>query len=172
MRLSRLSSACLMACLVTLVACLPGESGDGEPVLSAACTVERVADGDTVTCSEGTRIRLIGIDAPELDQPPFGERSRVALEALLPPGESARVELDVEVRDDFGRTLAYLWAGDAMVNEAMIRQGWAMAFRIRPNVRYGDRFREAEQAASREAAGHWGTGGFACRPIEHRRGNC
>lgn len=172
MRLPRLSPACLIPCFVTLVACGRGRSVDREPVRSAACTVERVADGDTVTCTDGTRIRLIGIDAPELDQPPFGDRSRVALEALLPPGESARVELDVEARDDFGRTLAYLWHGDAMVNESMIRQGWAMAFRIRPNVRYRDRFRDAEQAARRETVGHWGTGGFACRPVEHRRGNC
>jgi micrococcal nuclease len=157
--------------LLNLTAC-PDDSLEHQPVFSAGCVIDRIADGDTVTCTDGTRIRLIGIDAPELDQPPFGEESRVALEALLPSGRSAGLELDVETRDDFGRTLAYLWDDETMINEAMIRQGWALAFTIRPNVRYEDRFRAAEGAAMQDGAGHWGTGGFACRPVEHRMGNC
>lgn len=157
--------------LTALTAC-PDDSLERQPTFSASCVIDRIADGDTVTCTDGTRIRLLGIDAPELDQVPFGDGSRVALEALLPSGRSARLELDVETRDDFGRTLAYLWDDETMINEAMIRQGWALAFVVRPNVRYEDRFRAAEEAAMRDGVGHWVTGGFGCRPVDHRLGNC
>lgn len=151
-----------------------GDDGrpDDQPVLATTCVVSRVADGDTVTCTDGVRIRLLGIDAPELDQSPFGDQSHAALKALLPTGRSARIELDVETRDDFGRTLAYLWVADSFINEAMVRQGWALTFTLAPNDRYEDRIRAAEEAAMQETVGHWGTGGFACRPVEHRRGNC
>ncbi len=142
------------------------------PPLDATCTVERVADGDTITCREGERIRIVGIDAPELDQPPFGVQSRDAFSRLAPPGTALGVELAADPRDDFDRTLAYLWDGDALLNEQMIRDGWAVVFLISPNVKYADRFRSAEEDAMRAGRGHWGSGGFVCRPVEHRRGRC
>lgn len=136
------------------------------------CTVERVADGDTISCRDGRRIRLVGIDAPELDQPPFGRQSRVALEQVIPPGTRLGVELAPDPVDAFGRTLAYLWDDRTMINELMVRRGWALAFVMRPNVRYAEALRVAEREARWQNVGHWGTGGFACRPVEHRRGTC
>jgi len=40
-------------------------------------------DGDTIECSRVGRIRLIGMDTPELSQAPFGARAADALEALI-----------------------------------------------------------------------------------------
>lgn len=65
-----------------------------------ACTIAYVIDGDTVECEEGNeRIRLLLIDAPEMSQSDYGERATIALEAMLPVGSVARLELDVEERD-------------------------------------------------------------------------
>ena len=51
---------------------------------STACVVERIADGDTFTCRDGRRVRLIGIDAPELAQGESGRQARAALRRLAP----------------------------------------------------------------------------------------
>jgi endonuclease YncB( thermonuclease family) len=48
------------------------------PGTTIPCTVERVIDGDTLVCADAGRVRLLLIDAPELDQGPFGEVARVA----------------------------------------------------------------------------------------------
>ncbi len=161
-------TAGVLVLVAALVAC-PSEEG---LTFDAACTVERIADGDTITCTQGIRIRLVGIDTPELDQAPFGERSRVELEAMLLPGETVQLEYAQQRIDDFGRTLAYLWDGNTMINEAMVRRGWAVVFIIPPNVRYERRLRDAQSEAERLGAGHWANGGFDCRPVEHRHGSC
>jgi micrococcal nuclease len=133
--------------------------------------VESVSDGDTLTCTDDRRIRLTGIDAPEVEQVPFGAQSRSALVEMV-AGHTLRLEFDVETTDVFGRTLAYLWREDLFVNEAMVRQGWAVAFPIPPNDRYADRFATAEAAARNEDAGLWATGGFDCLPYDHRDDLC
>ena len=51
---------------------------------STPCVVERIADGDTFTCRDGRRVRLIGIDAPELAQGESGRQARAALRRLAP----------------------------------------------------------------------------------------
>lgn len=162
----------LPLCALALLTCHGHDAPRPGAVISATCIVDRVADGDTITCRDGNRIRLVGIDAPELNQPPFGRESQAALERLVPPGTPLGVELAADPVDDFDRTLAYLWDDRTMINEAMVRGGWAIVFLIRPNVRYENALRAAEREAIRQHTGHWSTGGFACRPVEHRRGSC
>lgn len=159
---------------------LPAEplphAGRADPVaprLAGTCVVERIVDGDTVECATGEPIRLLLIDAPEMNQPPFGLRSRLALEALLPVGTPAGVELDVQHRDRYGRILAHLYTpGGDRVTEAMVRQGYAVVAIYPPNVRYVERFRAAAEAARREGVGLWAESGFDCLPADRRRGRC
>jgi micrococcal nuclease len=136
------------------------------------CRVERVADGDTFYCRDGRKIRLIGIDTPELAQGGDGRLALEALRRLLPQGRAVRLELDVAPRDRFGRTLAHVWAGGRLVNEAMVRGGWAVLYTVPPNVRYVRRLETAQQAARAARAGLWQHGGFDCPPADFRRGRC
>lgn len=147
----------------------PPASGFTEP--PGECRVTRLADGDSLTCADGSRLRLIGIDAPELAQPPFGRRSQDALDAMI-GGKTLRLTYDIEARDEFGRLLAYAWLGSTFVNESMVRNGWAVAFKVPPNDLHYGRLRAAEQEARADELGHWPTGGFECRPIDHRHGRC
>lgn len=56
------------------------------------CLVTAVTDGDSFKCRDIDRVRLLLLDAPEMDQTPFGARSRDALRARMPRGDSvARV---------------------------------------------------------------------------------
>ena len=140
---------------------------------SGSCVIQSVADGDTVRCADGRRVRLLLIDAPERTQPPFAERSREALLALAPRGARLRMELDVRATDQFGRTLAYLWLSDGrMVNREMVRGGWAVMLVYPPNVKYVDPLRAAADSARRERLGLHAEGGLGCEPVRHRRREC
>lgn len=102
----------------------PRHEAAGRPVWR----VQTVHDGDTVTCrdTEGRRqkIRLVGIDAPELGQP-FGEESRQALATKLSGG---LVRVEGEARDQYGRLLGRLWINDRDITKEMVADGWAWAF--------------------------------------------
>ena len=136
---------------------------------SQSCTVAKVSDGDSIRCRDGARVRLIGIDAPELDQDPFGPRSRAALE---PGGTVVTLEFDVQPRDQYGRLLAYVWRNGRLVNEQQVADGYAATLTVPPNVRLAERFREALTSARDRRAGLWAENGFECRPEDHRRKRC
>ena len=145
------------------------------PAVSASaspCVVERVSDGDSFRCRDRRRVRLIGIDTPELSQGEPGRQARAALARWLPPGTAVRLETDVAPRDRYGRDLAYVWAGARLVNEALVREGWALLYTVPPNVKYADRLERAQKEARAKSAGLWESGGFACAPEDWRRGVC
>ena len=138
----------------------------------APCVVERVADGDSFSCRDGRRVRLIGIDAPELSQGESGRRSRAALGRLAPPGTTVRLEGDAAPHDRYGRELAHVWTGSRLVNEALVLEGWAMLYTVPPNVKYAERLERAQKLARAAGVGLWGTGGFECAPSAYRRREC
>lgn len=139
---------------------------------TVACMVTRITDGDGIVCNRIGRVRLIGIDTPEMDQRPFGRRSAAALGTLIRVGSVVQLEPDVEERDRYRRVLAYVWVGPTMVNWRMVRDGWAVLLTSPPNVQYADAFTEAERRAREEKRGLWATGGFDCSPADHRRKRC
>jgi micrococcal nuclease len=120
------------------------------------------------------RVRLIGIDTPEshpnkrankqaarnhqdiqsiIEQ---GKRAAQFTKSLLPSGTSVNIEYDVERRDHYGRLLGYLWLSNGeMLNEAIIRGGYAYPLTIPPNVRYQERFLKAFHDARNAKRGLW-----------------
>lgn len=143
----------------------------GVPAAADECRVQRVADGDTFYCGDGRKVRLIGIDAPELAQGELGTLAHQALSRLLPVGALVRLEGDVSPRDRYGRTLAHVWLG-GLVNEAMVQGGWALLYTVPPDVKYVRRLERAQQKARAGSAGLWARQGFACAPADFRRGRC
>jgi micrococcal nuclease len=141
--------------------------GPGRP-----CTVSRVVDGDTFYCADGLKVRLIGLDAPERAQGRAGREATAGLRRLLPVGTQLRLELDVTPRDRYRRTLAYAWRDSVLVNERLIREGWAFLLTVPPNVKYVDRFEQAQRAARTEKAGLWREPGLACPPRDWRAARC
>lgn len=158
--------------LLTLAGCHGAMQGQGERSAAIPCTVASVTDGDTIRCTDGTRVRLLGIDSPERAQGDEYHSARAALLRYLPPGETVRLEHDVRPLDQYRRTLAYVWAGDTLVNEAMVREGWAVLYTVPPNVRYVDRLRAAEREARDARRGLWRDGEVECRPADFRRDKC
>ena len=121
----------------------------------------RVADGDTLVFS-GERLRLAGIDAPELDQSceaaagdyACGREARRFLAGLLEQGET---ECRGNEEDRYGRLLVRCVCGTTEVNSAMVRAGWA--------VSYGG-YETEERLARDQKAGLW-AGTFE-RPADWR----
>ena len=90
--------------------------------------VTRVVDGDTLDVN-GTRIRLVLVDAPERDAR-GGSASTQYLRQLCPVGSTAMVDPDdLQPTDNYGRMLAVVWCGGRRVNEEIIRSGHAELYR-------------------------------------------
>lgn len=144
---------------------LPGQQ-------TSDCVVAGISDGDSFRCRDGRRIRLIGIDAPEQQQRPYGGQARAALLRMARPGTALKLESDVAPADRYGRVLAYAWRESVLVNEAMIRDGWAVQFTVPPNVKYADRLGRAQKEARAQGRGLWSGRAFDCVPVDFRRGTC
>jgi micrococcal nuclease len=120
-----------------------------------------VIDGDTIELGDVGRVRYIGIDAPEREEAYYDE-ARGFNEELLSRGEIS-LSYDLERRDRYGRTLAYVFvrteAGRSLfVNEEMVRAGWARTLEVPPNTYYAPRFERAEDEARRYGRGIWAAG--------------
>lgn len=122
-------------------------------------TVVHVIDGDTVELApddvhpQGGRVRYLGINTPELDQPLYEEASEA--NRRLVEGRDVWIALDVQPRDQYGRILAYVWTADHFVNLELVRQGYATAYTEPPNVRYTDMILEAQREAREAGLGLW-----------------
>lgn len=75
-------------------------------------------------------------------------------------------------RDRFGRELAYVWNGTILVNEAMVRDGWAVIHTVPPNVKYAERLAQAQKEARARRTGLWSGRGFECLPNDFRQRRC
>lgn len=138
----RLAAAVLVTCAM---ACAPASA--------AAQRVRQVIDGDTITVSGIGVVRLIGVDAPEKaggyrQSEPYSDAATTFMRALV-DGVVVRLEYDGPRKDQYDRTLAYVFLPDGrLANEEIIRAGWAETYR---RFDYGRK--PAFFAAEREAKG-------------------
>jgi micrococcal nuclease len=133
--------------------------------------VTAIVDGDTIDVTVGAReerVRLIGIDTPEIAHAAFGDRPSNDAECfgdaaqrytgdLLAVGSGIRLERDVVARDDYGRLLAYVYraSDSAFVNYEIVRHGYAQPLTIAPNTTFAELFVDAARTAERDDIGLW-----------------
>jgi micrococcal nuclease len=150
----RVGGAVAVLAALLLAGSASGAEPAPQPVLKAR--VSKINDGDSIEVeldSGHARVRLNAIDTPEYDQP-YGAQSSAALKALLPLG--SQVELEVATQDQFHRLVATVWMDQGgqriNVNETMLRQGHAWAFR-----RYmkDPKFCDLEDEARAKKLGLW-----------------
>lgn len=121
--------------------------------------VVRILDGDTIVLDNGETVRLIGVDAPETHHPEvpvqrFGEE---ATEFLRRFAEGFECTLEYEpnnIRDQYGRLLAYVFIGDRLANAEIIRRGYAYAYTRFPFHRQNE-FITLEREARERQYGLW-----------------
>lgn len=124
--------------------------------------VQRVVDGDTLLLKSGARVRLQGIDTPEtvMENHPIEawgpEASQFTKDFIRDAGGRVRLTFSLERRDRHDRFLAFVWNGNSMLNEELVRAGLAEA---RLDYRYSAtmkrRLAAAQQQAKRAGRGIW-----------------
>lgn len=126
------------------------------------------ASGQTPTPQ---KVRLLGIDAPDLKQQPWGIDAKQRLEELV-RAKSVRLEFDVERQDQYGRSLAYVWVGNQLANEQLVAAGYALAMPRSPNVKYQEKLQRAQESARLMGRGIWNPENpLRQTPAEFRRQN-
>jgi len=177
----RARAALLLLALISLVALVsPSLSSDPAPSPSPSAPsphplargerdgeVVRTVDGDTIYVRLATgveKVRYIGVDTPEVHHPTRGEepggREATAVNRRLLGDRPVRLETDVQLRDRYGRLLAYVWArrpdgGLVMVNAELVRLGYAAVMTVPPNVRHAALFRRLAAEAREQHRGLW-----------------
>lgn len=137
-------------------------SAPPEALAEGPYAVERVVDGDTLLLANHARVRLIGADTPETVKPnwpvePFGPEATAFTRRFVDEaGGVVRLEFDRERLDRYGRFLAYVFDGQQMLNEELIRAGLATAKTGFPYASgMKTRFRRAEDEARAAGRGIW-----------------
>ena len=136
--------------------------------------VKRAVDGDTLVLESGERVRLIGIDTPELHESKklyrdaqrsgediktiqgMGKRAADFTKSLV-EGKRVRLEFDVDRYDKYKRLLAYVYLVDdgTFVNAKIVEEGYASLMTYPPNVKYADEFVKLYRQARENNRGLW-----------------
>jgi micrococcal nuclease len=128
----------------------------------ATARVTKHTDGDTLWLSGIGKVRLIGIDTPEVHGRAecYGREAAAFVERTVPLGREVRFRLGVEERDRYGRALAYVWLADGrFLNRLLLVRGYAQPLTVPPNVAYADTFARVARDAREAGRGLWGRPG-------------
>ncbi|AFJ02470.1 nuclease-like protein [Methylophaga frappieri] len=143
--------------------------------------VRRVHDGDTVILGNGESVRLLNINAPEVESgvsvaEPQGQAARDWLRQQIGNGP-VWLRFDVERRDKYDRRLAHVFLeNDRHLNLELLQQGLASLTIHPPNLLYADAMQQAEQQAKAAKIGIWNGQDYPLRqakselPTSERRG--
>ncbi len=153
-KLSRLIIIPLFLVLLFSVAYFTVEKTAAEEVY-----ISEVIDGDTVVSASGKRIRLLGIDSPEINWEQgsaefFAWEARdYLIEQLL--NKNVNLKYDIDKKDDYGRSLAYIFLDGENFNLKLLEQGYAGLMLVSPNDKYRKSFIRAADEARENRRGIW-----------------
>jgi endonuclease YncB( thermonuclease family) len=157
----------LFLCLLYSLACLfsPATSLAGTECSSdfydEQASIRYIHDGDTLHLSDGRKIRLIGINTPELARDdraaePFALQAKNALQALFKTDRSISLLFGKDKKDRYGRLLAHAFLNQGEnVQASLLKQGYASAISVPPNTRFARCYLKMEKIARCNKAGLW-----------------
>lgn len=125
--------------------------------------VARVIDGDTFVLDDSTRIRLIGIDCPEINRGEQYSNEAKELTKNLVENKIVKLNFDIPIKDIFGRVLAYVFIltndqkRDTLFLQAeLLKKGYARISQYPKSKRYYYIFENLRRTARRQKLGIWG----------------
>jgi micrococcal nuclease len=126
-----------------------------------AISVTRVIDGDTIVISTGEKVRLLGVDTPELHHPSkpvqcYAEEAKRFTESQV-LNKVVVLAFEGASKDKYGRILAWVWYGPnnrTLLNAEIIRQGYGFSYRKYPTSKM-EMFNRFEQEARSKQLGLW-----------------
>ncbi|MFN7899198.1 MAG: thermonuclease family protein [Synechococcaceae cyanobacterium] len=151
-----------------ILSALLANATQAQPLPAFQAKVLSIGDGDTLRVDRDGQlitIRLACIDAPEMDQRPWGRQSRDYLRQRLPLAQS--VQVVPHTIDRYGRTVAEV-IHEINLNLVMVEDGQAFAYRRYLNSCAAKEYLDAEYRASRHRFGVWQVQGGITRPWDFR----
>lgn len=133
---------------------------------------EHVYDGDTLRTGDGRRVRLLGIDTPEIGHDgrpsdPFARKAQQALQRLAGPGTRIGLRYGDHRQDRHGRTLAHVFTADGQnVQALLLAQGLAATLVVPPNEWQAWCYHDIEQAARETRRGMWSHPRYQAKTVE------
>ncbi len=172
-----------------LSACIPGvETAVSDDVVVVSplpdgqrATVDYVIDGDTIDVlvnGRAYRVRYIGVDTPERDEPFYNEATQANQQLVA--GQELILVKDVSETDRYGRLLRYVYLDDGtFINAELLRLGYARLVTFPPDVARQEQFQQLQMAAREAGRGLWGLSEMAdpaapigCLTCERNSLNC
>ncbi len=140
-------------CLMFLLSCSISDNRNS----TIAAKVERIISGQTLEVSipnsdSYAKVRIIGIDAPDLRQSPWGKAAKERLTEL--DKQPIKLELEIETPDSFDRLLAHVWHNESLVSEELIKEGFVLANTKYPH-KYSQPLLDAQEYARIMGYGIW-----------------
>ena len=131
------------------------------PISTTHAIVVNVVDGDTITIrsTDGLvkPLRYVGVSAPEDQANVCFGRAATEFNRSLLLGKQVLLERDVSDMDKYGRLLRYVYLTDGrMVNEELVKAGYAQVTTFLPDVRHAQRLLLAQRDARAKVTGVWG----------------
>jgi micrococcal nuclease len=119
----------------------------------------RVIDGDTFEIEGGIKVRMIGIDTPEMKNKNknidcFATEAKKKAEQLL-TGKEVILEKDISETDKYGRLLRYVYIDGEMINSILVKEGYAKISTFPPDVKHVEVFKAGEESARESKLGLW-----------------
>lgn len=144
MRLFAIWGTFLILLLAACDSVSTSSSGSGE-----TGRVVRVIDGDTIDVDvngETIRVRYVGVNTPERDEPCYQEATDA--NRRLVENKTVRLERDTSDTDRYDRPLRYVYVGDTFVNWELVEDGYAEAVLYEPDDRHYEEFLRLESQAT------------------------
>ncbi|MGH8476731.1 MAG: thermonuclease family protein, partial [Methylococcales bacterium] len=138
--------------------------------------VETVYDGDTLLLDNGSKVRLSGVNTPEVESSrksgeSGGEEARIWLKNAL-EGKKIHVEAEVEPTDRYQRILAHVFTEDGThINRVLVRLGLATVNIHPPNLKYAEQLLDAQNFAENKRLGIWGDPVYTPGPLASLSGS-
>lgn len=137
--------------------------------------IKQVISGQTLEIinsnNPGQKLRLLGIDAPDIKQQPWGKSAKNYLEQLV-IGQNLLLESEQSEPDQYNRILGYIWLGNVLINEELIKLGYVLYSPYLLNNKYNQRFANAQDYARIMGLGIWNPQNHLdMTPSEFRRQN-
>jgi micrococcal nuclease len=155
---ARLRQLAALLAVLALGGCAETAADSSHDGKLTSARVTKHTDGDTLWLSGIGKVRLIGVDTPEVygQVECYGHEASAFVERTVPLGSEVRYRLGVEERDRYGRALAYVWLRDGrFLNRLLVARGYAQPLTVPPNVEYEDLFVHAARRARDAGFGLW-----------------
>lgn len=135
--------------------------------------VAKIYDGDTLTLSDGRKVRLVGVNTTEMGragQPdqPFARRAQQVASTFVRQSDRVELLLDAQSKDHYGRWLGHIYNDDGKnLEQHLLQQGLAYHVAIPPNLTLAECLAKAEQQGRDARLGVWGEQGLLPVKAKH-----